>query len=92
MHALIAGFAILNLLTFFLFGLDKRRAVREKWRVSEKTLLLFCALFGAAGGWVGMKLFRHKTRKPRFRFGVPLLLILQMLLIALGFHFGQPML
>lgn len=92
MHALIAGFVLLNLFTFFLFGLDKRRAVCGKWRVSEKTLLIFCALFGAAGGWTGMKLFHHKTRKPRFRFGVPALLLLQTVLIALGLHFGRPML
>ena len=61
-------------------GIDKRRAVRGRWRVPERTLLTVCALFGAAGGLMGMKLFRHKTQKPRFRFGVPLMLIAQLAL------------
>lgn len=74
--AAIAAAAV-NLAAFLLMGIDKRRARLGKWRIPERTLLLACALFGAAGGLTGMHVFRHKTRKPRFRFGVPAMLALQ---------------
>jgi len=84
---------LLNLLSFLLFGIDKRRARKGLWRIPEKTLLLSCALFSAAGGLLGMKVFHHKTRKPRFRFGVPALLVLECALaILIGLHFGSSML
>lgn len=79
---LIAGLAAVNLTAFLMMGIDKRRAVRGCWRIPEKTLLAACALFGAAGGLIGMRAFRHKTQKIRFRIGVPLMLIAQIALIA----------
>lgn len=66
-----------NLLTLILFGIDKRRAVRGKWRIRESTLLGLSFIGGAAGGLSAMYLFRHKTRKMRFRLGVPLMLFAQ---------------
>lgn len=77
MQYLLLFLLAVNLLAFLLMLIDKRRAERGKWRIPERTLLTVCGLFGAAGGLIGMKLFRHKTRKPRFRFGVPAMLILQ---------------
>ena len=68
-----------NLAAFVLMGLDKRRARRGMWRVSEKALFLPAALGGALGGVLGMKVFRHKTRHWYFRFGFPLLLLTQIL-------------
>lgn len=73
---------VMSIFTFCLFGIDKRRARRGMWRVPERTLLAACALLGAAGGLTGMRAFRHKTRKPRFRYGVPALLALQVALLA----------
>lgn len=67
-----------NLAAFFLMGLDKRRAQRGNWRIAERTLFLPVLLGGALGGTLGMKLFRHKTRHWYFRFGFPLLLLLQL--------------
>ena len=64
--------AVMSVFTFCLFGIDKRRARQGRWR----------ALLGAAGGLAGMRAFRHKTRKPRFRYGVPALLALQVALLA----------
>jgi uncharacterized membrane protein YsdA (DUF1294 family) len=69
-----------NLLALALMGIDKRRARRNQWRISEKALFLFPLLGGALGGLVGMHLFHHKTRHWYFRWGFPLLLAVQILL------------
>lgn len=65
-----------NLLAFLLMGLDKRRAVRHRWRIPEKTLFFFPLLGGAAGGLIGMLFFHHKTLHKKFSVGFPLLLLL----------------
>ncbi len=75
MKALVAYLAGINLLTFLLFCVDKRRARRGAWRIPEKTLLGFSAAGGAAGGLLAMHVAHHKTRKPVFKFGVPALLV-----------------
>ena len=80
---LILYLAAVNLLAFFLYGLDKRKAKKERWRIPERTLLGVAALGGALGAFAGMRVFRHKTRKPAFRFGVPLLLIAWIALLIL---------
>ena len=78
-----------NLAAFFLMGVDKRRAVGKKWRISEKTLFLPAVLGGALGGLLGMRLFRHKTRHWYFQFGFPVLLLLQAgALCLLRWNFG----
>ena len=70
-----------NLVTFALFGTDKRRAVLGRWRIRESVLLGASLIGGAAGGLLAMRLFRHKTRKWYFAFGVPLMLMLQAVLL-----------
>lgn len=70
-----------NLLAFALMGLDKRRARRGGWRISEKALFLFPVLGGSLGGMLGMRAFRHKTRHWYFRAGFPLLFLLQAALL-----------
>ena len=72
---------IINLLTFLLFGLDKRKDKKQRWRIEEKTLFLFCFLGGSLGGLIGMYTFRHKTLKKIFTVGIPVILIIQLLLI-----------
>lgn len=68
----------LNVLAFGLYGLDKRRARRGHRRIRERTLLLVAALGGSAGAWLGMRLWHHKTLHLRFRLGLPLILIVQL--------------
>lgn len=82
MHEYIV-FALLavNLAAFFLFGADKRRAMKGKWRVPERTLFAWAVLGGAWGAWAGMRVFRHKTRKPAFRYGVPALCTVETLIL-----------
>lgn len=78
-QAALIWLAAINLTAFALMGLDKRKAQRGAWRISEKTLFLTALLGGALGGTAGMHLFHHKTRHWYFRFGFPLLLVLQLL-------------
>ena len=80
--AALLALCVLNLLSFGLMGYDKRRARLGQWRIPEKTLFLAAACFGAAGGLLGMRVFRHKTRHTAFRIGFPALLAVQILLLG----------
>ncbi|SFQ95601.1 DUF1294 domain-containing protein [Desulfoscipio geothermicus] len=73
----LAYLVLINGISFFLFGLDKRRARRKHYRVAERTLFLAAWAGGSAGALAGMYLFRHKTRRPKFTLGIPLVLLLQ---------------
>lgn len=55
-------FGVLSVITFFMYGVDKFKAQRGKWRISEKTLLISSFIGGAVGGFLAMQLFRHKTK------------------------------
>ena len=70
----------INLVAFLAFGEDKRRAAKPLWRISAATLLSLAVIGVAAGALAGMHVFRHKTRKPKFRFGIPALLVLELML------------
>ena len=59
---LLLAFASISLITFLLYGIDKRRAKHGRWRISEKALLAFSFFGGGVGGILAMQLFRHKTR------------------------------
>ena len=73
---------VINVVTFFVYGIDKWKAKRSKWRISEATLLLMAVLGGSLGAWLGMKVWHHKTLHKKFRYGIPLILIAQIALIA----------
>lgn len=82
---LVLWLVLLNLITFCVFGIDKwkaKRKVRKESirRIPEKTLFLLSALGGSVGALLGMKVFHHKTLHKSFRFGIPLILILQILI------------
>ena len=64
-----------NILAFVLFGVDKQKARRNKWRIPEKTLFLSALLGGGAGAIIGMYFFHHKTRHWYFVMGMPMILI-----------------
>ena len=69
--------ATMNVYAFVVYGLDKLYAKKKQWRIPEAHLILAAALFGAFGAFLGMRLFRHKTKHTKFTVTVPLLLILQ---------------
>ena len=75
--------ALINVVTFFVYGDDKRRAKKAgARRIPEKTLLLLAALGGSLGALAGMRVFHHKTRHWYFRYGVPAMLLLQLALLG----------
>ena len=68
---------IINLVAFVCYGVDKLMAKRNAPRVSELALLLLALVGGGVGAWLGMQVWRHKTKHPKFRWGVPMILLLQ---------------
>ena len=80
----LAIIAIPNIASFALMGHDKRYARQGKWRVPEKMLFLVTACFGGLGGVLGMKVFHHKTRHWYFKVFFPMLLVVQIVLLAVG--------
>lgn len=71
-----------NVIAFILYGLDKKYAREGRWRIPEKTLLGIALIGGAAGAWIGMQIFRHKTKHMSFRMLVPLFAVVHMWMIV----------
>lgn len=80
----VAVVVIMNIVSFALMGHDKRCARQGKWRVPEKSLFLVTACFGGLDGVLGMKVFHHKTQHWYFRVFFPVLLIVQIAVLAVG--------
>ena len=85
-HIILICLAAINLITFFLYGIDKWKAKRSKWRIEEATLLWWAALGGSIGALLGMKAWHHKTMHKKFKYGVPLILIIQVIIILLIYY------
>ena len=79
---------IINIIAVIVTIHDKRAAVKGTWRVKENTLLLISALGGSPAMYLTMLLIRHKTRKPKFMVGIPLILIVELIIIYLVLHYG----
>ncbi len=77
--------AVVSVIGFFLMGIDKAKARRNAWRIPEKTLLLIVFVGGGAGVWIGMEVFRHKTKHLQFKYGVPLVAILEFIAVCYVF-------
>lgn len=78
---LIVYVAAVNVVAFVVYGVDKYKAQKAKWRIRESTLLLLAAIGGSAGAWLGMKIWHHKTRHAKFRYGVPAILLIQLAVV-----------
>lgn len=74
---ILSVFAIINIISFVLMALDKYYAVKGKWRISEMTLILISLFGGSIGTLIGMIICKHKTSKAKFRYGVPIIILLQ---------------
>ncbi len=81
MKYILIYLGLINLLGFFAMFLDKQKAKRNKWRIPEKTLFLLAVIGGSLGTTLGMHIFHHKTKHWYFKFGMPLILIVQIILI-----------
>lgn len=87
LEAIVIYLAAINVITFIMFGADKARAVKGKWRISEAALILAALLGGSIGALAGMKIFHHKTRHRKFTVGIPVILVLQIVLMALYYPY-----
>lgn len=74
---------IVNVVAFIVYGIDKYRARNGKWRIPEATLLMLAVVGGSVGAWLGMKAWHHKIRHRKFRYGVPAILLLQIVAATL---------
>lgn len=72
----------INVVTFFVYGIDKWKARRNAWRIPESTLLWLAAAGGSIGAWAGMNVWHHKTLHNKFRYGIPAILAAQLILFG----------
>lgn len=72
----------INAVAFIMYGIDKYKAKKAKWRISEATLLLLAVLGGSIGAWMGMKVWHHKTMHKKFKYGIPAILLIQIALMT----------
>ena len=76
MNSLITYYILgINAITFIIYGIDKLKAKKGKWRIPEATLLLFAIMGGSIGAWFGIKVWHHKTLHKKFKYGIPLIVI-----------------
>ena len=77
MNIILGYLLAINIATFFLYGIDKYKARKGRWRISEATLLMMAVIGGSIGAWSGMRLWHHKTMHKKFKYGIPIIIILQ---------------
>ena len=82
LHIALIYLAVINVVTFFMYGIDKWKAKKSKWRIRETALLGLAVLGGSIGAWLGMKVWHHKTLHKKFKYGVPTIIIVQLALIV----------
>lgn len=75
----------INIVAYALYFDDKQRAIKHKWRISEAMLIGIAAIGGSVGALLGMKTFRHKTKHIKFKFGIPIILLIQIIILVLWF-------
>ena len=76
----------INIAAFALYGIDKYKARKAKWRISEAKLLKTAVLGGSIGAWLGMKIWHHKTMHKKFKYSIPVILLIQIALMAYLHH------
>lgn len=79
MRNIIIYVCVINVIAFLMYGLDKVKAKRRQWRIPESTLLGVAVIGGSIGAFWGMQIFHHKTKKPKFYIGVPVIFALQII-------------
>ena len=83
LHSYLAYYLLaINAVTFIVYGIDKYKAKKAKWRISEATLLLLALSSEASWAWIGMKVWHHKTMHKKFKYGIPAILLIQIALMA----------
>ena len=83
LHSCLAYYLLgINAVTFIVYGIDKYKAKKARWRIPEATLLLLAVLGGSIGAWMGMKVWHHKTKHKKFKYGIPAILLIQIALMT----------
>ena len=82
MNIILYYLLAVNIATFLLYGVDKYKAKKNQWRISEATLLTMAAIGGSIGAWAGMRLWHHKTMHKKFKYGIPVIIIMQISLVT----------
>jgi uncharacterized membrane protein YsdA (DUF1294 family) len=85
MNYLIGYFLVINLISMIVMRIDKNKAKKHEWRISENMLFMLALCMGSIGIWAGMYLFKHKTKHYKFVFGIPVIIILQAIAFYLIF-------
>ena len=80
MNIILGYLLAINITSFLLYGIDKYKAKKGRWRISEATLLLMAVIGGSIGAWVGMRIWHHKTMHKKFKYGIPVIIIFQVAL------------
>ena len=80
MNIILGYLLAVNITSFLSYGIDKYKAKKGQWRISEATLLTMAAIGGSIGAWAGMRLWHHKTMHKKFKYGIPVIIILQVAL------------
>ena len=78
LHIVLIYLAVINVVTFFMYGVDKWKAKKSKWRIRETALLGLAVLGGSLGAWIGIKIWHHKTQHKKFKYGIPAIIIIQL--------------
>ena len=81
-EALLYYLIVINVVTFLVYGIDKWKAKQGSWLLSEASLLILAVIGGSIGALLGMKIWHHKTMHKKFKYGLPLILIIQIILIG----------
>ena len=81
-NTLLYYLIVINVVTFLVYGIDKWKAKQGSWRISEDTLLTLAVIGGSIGALLGIKIWHHKTMHKKFKYGLPLILIIQIILIG----------
>lgn len=82
LHIALAYLVIINVVTFFMYGIDKLKAKKNRWRIPEATLLGMAVICGSIGAWLGMKVWHHKTMHKKFKYGVPFIILVQIAVLV----------
>lgn len=85
-YVVILYLVVVNIVTFYIYGLDKKWAKQKKRRIPEKVLIEAAVIGGSIGALAGMKAFRHKIRKPKFSVGVPVIFLAHVV-VAVAIYF-----
>ena len=85
---IVAIIVIWNIITFFLYWIDKAKAKKNKWRISEATLIICAFLLGSIGASLGMSLLRHKTKHLKFKLMIPLSVVVNICFVVGYLYFA----